>query len=67
MWNNFVNKLKGWWHKMFDYNKIITDFGLDLQTSKNILETGQIFLMVKNHGLTLRQHHYTLLKQYVKK
>ncbi len=41
MWNNFVNKLKGWWHKMFDYNKIITDFGLDLQTSETILKAIQ--------------------------
>ena len=48
MWNSFINKLKGWWHKMFDYNKIVTDFGLDLQTSKEILDAIQKWSAIFN-------------------
>ncbi len=41
MLDKVVNKLKGWWHKMFDYNKIVADFGLDMQTSKDMLDAFQ--------------------------
>lgn len=37
MFNNLIEKIKGWWHNMFDYNKIVRDFNLDIQTSENIL------------------------------
>lgn len=37
MFNSLINKIKGWWNRMFDYNKIVRDFGLDIQTSENIL------------------------------
>ena len=37
MINSLIDKIKGWWHKMFDYNKIVRDFNLDIQTSENIL------------------------------
>lgn len=38
---DFISKIKGWWHKMFDYNKIVSDFGLDIQTSKEMLDAFQ--------------------------
>ena len=38
MINSLIDKIKGWWHKMFDYNKIVRDFNLDIQTSENILK-----------------------------
>ena len=38
MINSLINKIKGWWHKMFDYKKIVKDFGLDIQTSENIID-----------------------------
>lgn len=41
MLNNIISFVKGWWHKMFDYNKIISDFGLDMQTSKEMLDAIQ--------------------------
>lgn len=41
MINGIINKIKGWWHKMFDYNKIVSDFGLDMQTGKNIIDAIQ--------------------------
>lgn len=37
MFNSLIEKVKGWWRKMFDYNKIVKDFNLDIQTSENIL------------------------------
>lgn len=47
MIEKIANKVKGWWHNMFDYNKIVKDFGLDIQTSKGMLnafkEWSQIF------------------------
>ena len=48
MINEIINKIKGWWHKMFDYNKIISDFGLDMQTSKNILDAIQEWNKIYN-------------------
>lgn len=48
MLDNIMNKLKGWWHKMFDYNKVISDFGLDLQTSKEILDAIQNWTNIFN-------------------
>ncbi len=41
MIKNIISKVKGWWHKMFDYNKIISDFGLDMQTSREMLDAFQ--------------------------
>ena len=41
MLDRFINTVKGWWKKMFDYNKIITDFGLDTDTSKEMLDAIQ--------------------------
>ncbi len=38
MINSLINKIKGWWHKMFDYKKVVKDFGLDIQTSENIID-----------------------------
>ena len=29
MIEKIINKVKGWWKSMFDYNKVITEFGLD--------------------------------------
>lgn len=37
MFNSLLEKVKGWWRKMFDYNKIVKDFNLDIQTSENII------------------------------
>ena len=48
MINGIINKIKGWWHKMFDYNKIVSDFGLDVQTSKNILDAIQEWNRIYN-------------------
>ena len=41
MFNKIINTIKGWWKNMFDYNKIITDFGLDTETSKEMLDVIQ--------------------------
>ncbi len=41
MFNKVINKLKGWWHSMFDYGKIAKDFDLDIQTSKDIFDAIQ--------------------------
>lgn len=38
MIGQLINKIKGWWHKMFDYNKIVRDFNLDLETSADLLK-----------------------------
>lgn len=48
MITGIIDKIKGWWHKMFDYNKIISDFGLDMQTSKNILDAIQEWSKIYN-------------------
>lgn len=39
MLNKIIDKVKGWWKSMFDYQKIINDFGLDTQTSSEMLKT----------------------------
>jgi len=41
MLNSLISKIKGWWHNMFDYSKIISDFGLDSQTSEEMLKAIQ--------------------------
>ncbi len=48
MFDKIMNRLKGWWHKMFDYNKIVTDFGLDMQTSKEMLDAIQKWSQIFN-------------------
>ncbi len=48
MITGIIEKIKGWWHKMFDYNKIITDFGLDMQTGKNIIDAIQEWSNIYN-------------------
>lgn len=45
---DFISKIKGWWNNMFDYNKIISDFGLDTQTSKDILDAIQKWSQIFN-------------------
>lgn len=41
MFSQLINKIKGWWRNMFDYNKIIKDFELDTDTSKEMLDAIQ--------------------------
>lgn len=48
MIRDWISKIKGWWNKMFDYNKIISDFGLDMQTSKDMLEAIQEWSKIFN-------------------
>lgn len=49
MFERIANKMKGWWHKtMFDYHKIIADFGLDMQTSKDMLDAFQEWNKILN-------------------
>lgn len=38
MISDLIGKIKGWWHKMFDYKKIVNDFNLDIQTSEDIID-----------------------------
>lgn len=38
MLDRMINSIKGWWKNMFDYNKVITDFQLDTETSKDMLD-----------------------------
>lgn len=45
---DLISKVKGWWNRMFDYNKIIADFGLDMQTSKDMLEAIQSWAQIFN-------------------
>lgn len=45
---DWISKFKGWWNKMFDYNKIINDFGLDMQTSKDMLDAFQTWSKIFN-------------------
>ncbi len=45
---DWFSKFKGWWNKMFDYNKIIKDFGLDMQTSKDMLDAFQEWSKIFN-------------------
>ena len=48
MIDRIIDKVRGWWHKMFDYNKIVSDFGLDMQTSKDILNAIQEWSNIYN-------------------
>lgn len=48
MINTLINKIKGWWFNMFDYNKIIKDFNLDIQTSKDMLDAIQKWSQIFN-------------------
>lgn len=48
MIGNLINKVKGWWHKMFDYKKIVNDFGLDMETSESILNAIQTWSKIYN-------------------
>ena len=48
MMSNLVSKIKGWWNRMFDYKKIINDFGLDSQTSNEMLEAIKLWTAIFN-------------------
>lgn len=48
MINRIISKVKVWWKNMFDYNKVISDFGLDVQTSKEMLDTIKLWSDVFN-------------------
>lgn len=48
MIGSLINKVKGWWHKMFDYKKIVNDFGLDMETSESILNAIQTWSKIYN-------------------
>lgn len=48
MIDGIISKVKGWWYKLFDYNKIVSDFGLDMQTSKDVLDAIQEWNKIYN-------------------
>lgn len=48
MIRDLISKFKGWWHKMFDYNKIAQDFNLDMGTSKDMLDAIQEWSKIFN-------------------
>lgn len=48
MIQGLINKIKGWWKNMFDYNKIIKDFNLDSNTSEDILRALQEWNKIYN-------------------
>ena len=48
MFGKMIDKIKGWWKNMFDYNKIISDFGLDTETSKEMLDAIQNWSSIFN-------------------
>lgn len=48
MISDLINKIRGWWNKMFDYKKIINDFGLDTQTSQEMLDAIQKWAAIFN-------------------
>lgn len=48
MMNKIIDKIKGWWNRMFDYNKIAKDFDLDIDTSRDILDAFQKFSNIYN-------------------
>lgn len=50
MIQGLIDKIKGWWHKMFDYERIIKDFDLDSQTSSDILDAIQEWNKIYNGG-----------------
>ncbi len=48
MIEKLINKFKGWWNRMFDYNKIIQDFNLDTNTSSEMLDAIQKWSQIFN-------------------
>ena len=48
MFNKIINAIKGWWKNMFDYQKIISDFNLDVQTSKEMLDAINLWSAIFN-------------------
>ena len=48
MIRDLISKMRGWWNRMFDYNKIMADFGLDMQTSKDMLDAIQKWSQIFN-------------------
>lgn len=48
MFNKIINTIKGWWKNMFDYQKIINDFNLDVQTSKEMLDAINLWASIFN-------------------
>ena len=48
MLSKIINTIKGWWKNMFDYQKIISDFGLDIQTSKEMLDAINLWSNIFN-------------------
>lgn len=48
MIEKIINKVKGWWKSMFDYNKVITEFGLDSETSKEMLDAIKLWSDIFN-------------------
>ena len=56
MIDGIISKVKGWWYKLFDYNKIVSDFGLDMQTSKDVLDAIQEWNKISVSYTHLRAH-----------
>lgn len=48
MLSKIINTIKGWWKNMFDYQKVINDFGLDIQTSKEMLDAINLWSEIFN-------------------
>lgn len=48
MINKIINTIKGWCKNMFDYNKVISDFKLDSETSKNMLDAIKLWSDIFN-------------------
>ena len=69
MINNIINLFKGWWHRMFDYKKILKDFDLDIQTSNDILDAIQEWSRIFNMNEPWIDKNTSSLhqKRYVKK
>lgn len=48
MINNLITKIREWWNSMFDYDKIKNDFGLDIETSKELMDAVQDWSRIYN-------------------
>lgn len=48
MIKDLISKMKGWWNRMFNYNQIVNDFGLDPQTSQEMLDAIQKWSAIFN-------------------
>lgn len=48
MLNQIIDKLKGWWRSMFDYQKVINDFGLDSETSNEMIKAIKLWSDIFN-------------------